>query len=127
MNSTDDEALERLRESEEMYARVFHQNPNPMTLTSLVSQRFVAANEAFLRLVGYTRSEVLGRTSEELNLWGERTTREKITRELFNEGESGPHRGDCRNKAGELIPCRVHFRIIETAIERYVLSSFIPD
>jgi PAS domain S-box-containing protein len=55
--------------SEEKFARAFRNNPSPMAITSLPDRCFLDVNQAFLKITGYTRSEVIGFTSAELGLF----------------------------------------------------------
>lgn len=122
----DEAALQSLRASEELYSRAFFLNPIGMTVTDGQTQRFTAVNEAFLHLSGFWRSDIIGRTSDELNLWVQREIRETVTNDLQNEGSSGPHSGSMRTKSGELVPVRVHFRLVTAAGAPFVLSTFVP-
>ncbi len=54
--------------SEAKFARAFNANPSGMAITTLEG-RVVDVNEAFLRTLGYTRDEAVGRTTVELGLW----------------------------------------------------------
>ena len=49
--------LERLRESEASYRRLFEVNPHPMWVYDLESLRFLVVNEAAVRRYGYSRQE----------------------------------------------------------------------
>ncbi len=60
---------EALRASERKFSVAFEQSPLALAITSLDDGRLVEINEGFVRLSGYTRDEVLGRTPEELKLW----------------------------------------------------------
>jgi len=64
------QAEEALRESEERFSKAFHANPAPLSISRLADGRFLDVNTAFLRLTGYEREEVIGRTSVELRLIG---------------------------------------------------------
>ena len=55
--------------SEERLAQAFRANPQPMTLATLADGRFVDVNESFLIMSGYTRNEVIGHTSVELQMF----------------------------------------------------------
>jgi PAS domain S-box-containing protein len=121
-----DDAVQRLRASEELYSRAFFLNPVGMTVTDGQTQRFTAVNEAFLQLSGFWRADIIGRTSEELRLWAQRETRDLVRADLENGGSSGSHDGFMRTKPGDLVACRVHFRLITAAGTRFVLSTFIP-
>ncbi len=58
-----------LLHSEEKFFRAFVSSPNPITITSLNDGSHLEVNDAFCRMIGYTREEVIGHTSSELNLW----------------------------------------------------------
>src|SRR5262249_6858508 len=58
-----------LRDSEERLSKSFLSSPQPMSITSLDEGRSLDVNERFLEVSGYTREEVIGRTSLELNIW----------------------------------------------------------
>lgn len=58
-----------LRESEERFSLLFHSSPDAKGISRLDDGRFLDVNEAFVRLYGYEREEVVGRTSDELGLW----------------------------------------------------------
>ena len=54
--------------SEAKFAKAFNANPSGMAITT-VEGRVVDVNDAFLRMLGYTRDEALGRTTVDLGLW----------------------------------------------------------
>jgi PAS domain S-box-containing protein len=57
-----------LRQSEQRFAKVFAASPIGIVITTLADGRFLDANEAFARLIGRTRDEVLGHTAVELGI-----------------------------------------------------------
>ena len=63
-------SLDDLRQSEERFGKVFRVNPQPMSVTTLAEGRYIDVNESFLKMSGYSREEVIGHTSLELNVWG---------------------------------------------------------
>ncbi len=54
------------RTSEESYRLLFEDNPSPMYVYDLAQTRFIAVNDAALRLYGYTRDAFIGMPVEEL-------------------------------------------------------------
>lgn len=61
----------QVRAEGDRYAKVFEESPIGMSLTNLEDGRFIDANTAFCRLLGYSREEVIGRTAQELGIWAE--------------------------------------------------------
>jgi diguanylate cyclase (GGDEF)-like protein/PAS domain S-box-containing protein len=49
--------------------KIFHINPEPMALSRLADGLYVEVNQAFLKLFGYQREEVVGHTAAELGFW----------------------------------------------------------
>jgi PAS domain S-box-containing protein len=127
VGAIDDEALAALRRSEELYARVFMQNPVAMSITNAETGRFTGANEEFLKLVGYWRAEVIGRTSQELNLWPDYGDREQVGDRLQAGQVVGPVEGGVRNKMGVVVSCTALFRVLSTSEGQSVLTVLVRE
>ena len=63
------ETNEALRQSEERFAKAFHNNPVPLLLSNTALGKYVDVNESFLELTGYKRDEVLNQLVAALNLF----------------------------------------------------------
>ena len=57
-----------LRLSEERFYKAFNANPNPQVLSRQEDGRIEFINDGFEQLFGYRRDEVVGKTSQELNI-----------------------------------------------------------
>ena len=79
-------ALDALIRSEKRFGTAFRANPQPMSITVFEDGRYVEANRSFLDLSGYSRDELLGRTSVELGIWDGVETRKAFIDELVNTG-----------------------------------------
>jgi PAS domain S-box-containing protein len=64
-------AEEALRRSEEKFAKVFHSNPNPMTISRATDGCILDVNTSALNFFGAQKADVLGKTSFELQLWAD--------------------------------------------------------
>jgi two-component system, cell cycle sensor histidine kinase and response regulator CckA len=77
---------ERLRQSEERFSKAFRSSPLPITISTRAEGRYVDANEAFLRMMGRPREELVGRTTNELNVWNFPEDRNKMVEALDRDG-----------------------------------------
>src|SRR5512140_1978322 len=64
-----DDALTDEREAQERFERLFRKNPALMALSTLSDRRFMDVNDAFLKALGYDKTEVLGKTGVEIGLY----------------------------------------------------------
>ena len=76
-----------LRRSEERFAKVFQRNPVGISITRLDDGRVIDVNDSLLSLLGYSRDEVIGKTTLELNIWAQNSNRER-TVQMLREGQS---------------------------------------
>lgn len=75
-----------LRESEEKFALAFAASPDAVNINRLADGLFVEVNKGFTELTGYTREEVVGRTSLQLGLWQDPADRRRMTEEIQTHG-----------------------------------------
>jgi diguanylate cyclase (GGDEF)-like protein/PAS domain S-box-containing protein len=68
----------QLRESEKRYRAAFQMNLDSIDICHLEDGKFVDVNEAFLKILGFKRDEVIGRTALELGIWANPADREKL-------------------------------------------------
>ncbi|HUC28961.1 MAG TPA: response regulator [Candidatus Acidoferrum sp.] len=77
---------EKLRHSEERFSKAFRSSPVAITISTKTDGRYVDVNEAFLRMVGYRREEVIGRGTLELKIWEQPSDRPRMIAELERAG-----------------------------------------
>ncbi|MCK9518595.1 MAG: PAS domain S-box protein, partial [Dehalococcoidia bacterium] len=116
------EAQDALRRSEERFARAFFSSPIALSLTTLEDGRYVDVNDAFLDMYGFLREEVIGKTSRELNVWGDAGDRDRILRELrANRGSLREFEAPYRTHAGEIRTSVTSWEIIEIEGQQHLL------
>ena len=72
--------------SEERFRKAFNANPEPMTIATISDGRYIDVNESFLRVTGYRREEVIGRTALEIKFWERPEDRAKFIESLKKRG-----------------------------------------
>ncbi|NTW26292.1 MAG: PAS domain S-box protein, partial [Lentimicrobium sp.] len=75
-----------LKESEEKFRAVFVASPDLVSITSLSDGRYVEVNDAFITQSGFRRSEIIGNTAFNLNIWHNQDDRIKLTNILKRQG-----------------------------------------
>jgi len=77
---------EALRRSEKKFSALFALSPEPIALLSFPEGRFLEVNRAFLRQLGRSSEEVVGRRDLDLGLWRDRRARRELMRRLIRDG-----------------------------------------
>lgn len=95
--------VKALRISEEKFSNAFYCSPDIMTISSVKDARYVDVNDAFLNIVGYSRDEVIGQTSYELNIWQFPFDRQKLLMHLRENGRVRNLEFVFRNRSNELV------------------------
>jgi PAS domain S-box-containing protein len=80
-------AEEALLDSEEQFRTVFMTNPDPVAFGRMKDKVFLNINKGFTKVLGYKRTEVLGRTDEDLDLWLEAKDRKEFFSRLRRKGQ----------------------------------------
>ena len=79
--------VEALRESADKFSKAFEKNPEIMFLSTVDENRYLDVNDAFVAVSGYSKDEIIGRTSLELGFWDDSREYYKIL-EIFKAGRS---------------------------------------
>lgn len=103
------------QEAQACFEKTFYTSPALMVITRLDDLRITEANPAFLQSCGYTREEVIGRTSAELNLWVQPGQRDGFFAQLREHRMVRDFEGDFRAKSGEVEHFLIHADVIELA------------
>ncbi|MBN1693076.1 MAG: PAS domain S-box protein [Dehalococcoidales bacterium] len=91
-----------LQESEEKFAKAFRASPQVISITRLSDGVFKEINESFCRVLGYSREEVIGRSSSELDVWVNRDDRKDMVSHLKKYGRVSNKEFRYRTKSGEI-------------------------
>ena len=101
--------------SEEKFSKTVHLGPVIITLTRLDDGKYVEVSDYFLRLTGYSREEVIGHTSIELNIWADNADREKIIELLESQGVVREHEIKFASRDGRTYIMRYSAEVITIA------------
>jgi len=110
-----------LRVSEEKFFKSFRSSPDSIAISALADGRLIEVNDSFVRVTGYSREEVVGRTTIELNLWANPKDRARLVRVLRDQGTARNLEVGLRMKSGEVRVGEISAEIIELDGAPYVL------
>jgi PAS domain S-box-containing protein len=102
LDVTERKRAEDLRLSQERFSRAFHSSPDAIVISTVRDGRFIDVNESLLRTTGYSRAEVIGRTSNELGFWPKPEERTRFVSMLRKQGFVRDLEVRFRMKQGEL-------------------------
>jgi PAS domain S-box-containing protein len=105
----------------DLYSQVFSLCPDAINVNRLRDGVFLAVNEGFTRLTGYTEEDVRGRSALELQLWVNPEDRRLLLDRLQSGGEVGDFTAEFRLKNGLTKPGSVSARLITIEGEECLL------
>ena len=79
-------AAEALRLSEEKFSTAFQISPDSVNINRLTDGLYIDINQGFTKILGYSREDVLGKTSLELNIWVDPADRARLVEAIRRDG-----------------------------------------
>lgn len=111
-----------LRISEEKFNKAFQNSPNAILITSLATGLIVDVNESMFRIAGYTKAELIGKSTLELNLWESLQERDTFRKKLKKSVRVLNFEANLRKKSGEIFTGLISGEFIELQGSKFVLS-----
>ncbi|MES2592466.1 MAG: PAS domain S-box protein [Bacteroidota bacterium] len=111
-----------LKESNNRFFKIFDKNPVIMAISNMATKQLEYVNESFLEIFGYTRQEVIGKTSTELNMISE-ADREQTIAVLNKQGYVRSMEGVMSKKNGEKFWVLNSIEIIDIGGAPFLVSS----
>ncbi len=118
-------AEEATRQSEERFSKVFSQSPVAVIITRLSDGRYVDVNDAFQQIFEYSRSEVIGRTSPEINVFTAPEGRAAFLSLLNKEGRIRNQEMAFKTKSGRIIQTLLSVEKLTINGEDHLLTTLI--
>jgi PAS domain S-box len=116
------EKEEALKSSEERYAKAFKCSPVAIAITHLGDEVFVDVNDAFCRMLGFEREEVVGHSSFELGIWERPEDRQELGERFRTQGALRDDLIRHRRKDGSIFTGLGSYDVIELDGERCSIS-----
>jgi two-component system, NtrC family, sensor kinase len=91
----------KLESSESKFYKAFHSSPEIIFITSS-NGKYLEVNESYTRFSGYTREEVLGRKTTEIDTWVNPSNRDRILAKIAEQGHIYNEETQFRVKSGDI-------------------------
>lgn len=89
-------------DSERLYATAFETTLDAIAITSLEDGIYVDVNQAFINMTGYTRQELIGRSSLEMSIWANPQDRQNFSQKLREKKSRLNFETQFRKKNGDI-------------------------
>ena len=113
-----------LEQSEAKYSKVFHFSPGMIIITATEDDKIIEANNKFAE-IGYSKEELIGKTTFQLNLWAKLSEREIYIKKLRLFGKIENFEAKFRKKSGEIIPCLMSGEVIQIQNKECMVNVLI--
>ena len=114
--------VERLRASEERFSKAFYSSPHPMAVQRLSDLTYLEVNDAWLRMTGLMRAEVIGRPVAEVESWVAPELRDAAHHHLLSGDRLHELKVTIRHRSGAAMIGLVSTELIEINHELCVLG-----
>jgi PAS domain S-box-containing protein len=109
--------------SAECFAKAFHASPFVQAVTKFDSGCYLYVNDCFVRTAGYTREEIIGKTSLELRLLADKFDRDWLTQALRQRGRLMREKLRFRLRSGDVRIGLFNAEVIRLGAEDVILST----
>ncbi|MBI9066903.1 MAG: PAS domain S-box protein [Salinivirgaceae bacterium] len=112
---------ERVEESEAKFKSAYYTSPDAVNINTLAGE-YIETNEGFTRLTGYTREDVIGINSSEIDIWTRPEDRDLLVKTLKEQGKIENLESVFKCKDGSLKTALMSASIIHILNEPHILS-----
>lgn len=113
------------KESEARFNAAFHNSPVIQSVIRFPSAQIVEVNDTFLKIMGYSREEVIGKTPFDLNFWTDTQKVHDYRARLFKERFVRDYEMQIRPKNGNLRTILLSSQMVDIQGEPHSITSAV--
>ncbi|MGE5498189.1 MAG: PAS domain S-box protein [Syntrophothermus sp.] len=114
-----------LAKSEEKFYKAFQASPNAIAFTTLDGGVYIDVNDAFLEMTGYTKDQIIGKRSIDIDIWTDLDERKKYIDLLQAQHTLRNFEAKFRMKDGHIGDYLVSTEVIELAGKNYGINYIV--
>ena len=118
--------ITQMYDLQERFKVAFNASPAAISLTSVEDGSFLDINSRYAEMLGWSKEELLGSTSLDINLWSSPAARNTWRDQLKASGNLRDYPTEWRRRDGELITVSLSAEIITLGRQPYALA-FVLD
>lgn len=109
----------KIFEDKENLEMILNTNPEVLLITRKVDGKIVMSNDILTKKLGYSKNEILGKTTFDLNIWNNKEKRDEFVKNLENLENIEV---EISKKNGEKIMCLISANTIKIKGEEHIIS-----
>ena len=117
--------LSREQEALQKFNKFFELNPAPMAVSSLSDRKFMEVNESWLNTLGFSRDEVIGKTSAELGILVDPEKQQDFAKRLLDQGSVRDIELQIRKKDGTILEGIFSGETIDSQGRNYFVTAML--
>ena len=111
-----------LNKSEEKFRLAFLTSPDAINLNRLEDGMYLEINEGFTKIMGYSRQDIVGKSSIDLNIWNNKKDRDRLVEGLQKNGIVENLEAEFVTKSGDIKIGLMSARLLSIENESIILS-----
>lgn len=112
----------KLAQSEGKFRTAFRTSPHVITLTGLEDGIYTEINDTFTKLLGYSKEEIVGKSSIELNIWNNPKDRDRLIEGIRQSGKVENLEAEFKGRDGQIIKGLMSARILTIEEKKYLMG-----
>ncbi|MFO1512829.1 MAG: PAS domain S-box protein [Verrucomicrobiota bacterium] len=113
------------KESEARFNAAFHNSPVIQSVIRFPSAQIVEVNDTFMKVMGYSREEVIGKTPFDLNFWIDTQKVQEYRARLFAEGFVRDYEMQIRPRNGSLRTILLSSQMVDIQGEPHSITAAV--
>jgi PAS domain S-box-containing protein len=106
----------------EKFHKLFDSNPSLMALSNMPDRKFIEVNGAFIKKLGYSKEEIIGKSSSDIDLFVQAEKQAEVAELLKREGKIRDIELEVRKKNGDTIVGLFSGELIDNQLEKIFLT-----
>lgn len=117
--------LSKEQESLQKFKKFFENNPALMAVSSFPEQKFIEVNSSFIENLGYSHDEIIGHSTEDLDLFPQPEKQLKVVEELQKNGRIHNVELQAKCKNGNILEGLFFSELIKSQGKEYFLTVMV--